>query len=64
MPTDYTSFFQSWNLKHVNIYFWPKQTFGWKLCWSSLCDSNRVTMQSAQQWQEQILYLLELSNIH
>ena len=21
MPTDHTSFFQSWNLKHANIYF-------------------------------------------
>ena len=21
MPTDHTSFFQSWNLKHENIYF-------------------------------------------
>ena len=21
MPTDHTSFFQSWNVKHANIYF-------------------------------------------
>ena len=54
----YINYFNKYNnnAEHANIYF----GIGWKLCWSSLCNSIRVIMQSARQWQEQILYLLEL----
>ena len=59
MPTDHISFFQSWNLKHANINFGLSKRLVENFA-DQASNPIRVTTQSARQWQEQILYLLEL----
>ena len=59
-PKHFIVHFEQTIIKYAEKWGGGGGAFGWKLCWSSLCNSIWVAMQSARQWQELILYLLEL----